>query len=172
MSGGGAPAAGEPPLCETLSHVFLHCPVVQPAMEWLRGLWTQLGDGPPPLDAQVLVVGDKSVWSPGGGDVWELWTHLRLEFCQAVWRLTTRRASTGQAFTAAAVVQMTAAALERSICLDWARVGAGQGNSVEDKRVRLESADFDDRWLLRGVLADREGGTLQVHVPRSLPAPQ
>jgi hypothetical protein len=120
------------------------------------------------LDAQVLVVGDQSVWSPGGGDVWELWTHLRLEFCHAVWRLTTRRASTGQVFAAAAVVEMAAAALERSICLDWARVGAGQGNSVEDKRVRLESEDFDARWLRRGVLADRDDGTLQVHIPRSL----
>jgi hypothetical protein len=67
---------------------------------------------------------------------------------------------------------MTAAELERSIRLDWTRVGAGQGNSVEDKRVRLESEDFTDRWLLRGVLADRDGGTLQVHVPRSLPDAQ
>ncbi len=86
-----------------------------------------------------------------------------------MWRLTTRRASTGQVFAAAAVVEMAAAALERSICLDWARVGAaGQGNSVEDKRVRLESEDFDARWLRRGVLADRDNSTLQVHVPRSL----
>ncbi len=120
----GERPAGDPPPCETLSHVFLHCPVVKPAVEWLRGLWARLGNvgsagpnGPPPLDAQVLVVGDKSVWSPGGGDDWELWTHLRLEFCHAVWRLTTRRASTGQVFAAAAVVEMAAAALERSVCL-------------------------------------------------------
>ena len=168
----GERPAGEPPPCETLSHVFLECPVVRPAVEWLRDLWARLGDGPPPLDAQVLVVGDKSVWSPGGRDVWELWTHLRLEFCQAVWRLTTRRAAAGQVFTAAAVVEMAAAALERSIGLDWARVGAALGDSVEDKRVRLEAEGFDGRWLLRGVLAHREGGTLQVHVPRSLLAPQ
>ncbi len=123
----------------------------------------------PPLDAQVLVVGDKNVWGAGGKDAWELWTHLRLEFSRAVCRrLTTRRASTGQVFTAAAVVEMTVSELERSISLDWARVGAGQGNSVEDKRVRLESEDFDARWLRRGVLADRDNGTLQVHVPRSL----
>jgi len=164
----GASPAGEPPPCETLSHVFVECPVVKPAVEWLRHLWSQLGDATPPLDAQVLVVGDKSVWSAGGKDAWELWTHLRLEFCRAVWRLTARRTSTGQVFTAAAVVEMTAAELERSICLDWARVGAGQGNSVEDKRVRLESEDFDVRWLKRGVLADRDNGTLQVHVPRSM----
>ena len=166
----GERPAGEPPPCETLSHVFLHCPVVVAAVAWLRDLWGKLGDEPPPLDAQVLVLGDRSVWSPGGGDVWELWTHLRLEFCRAVWRLTARRSSSGQAFSAAAVVAMTATELERSICLDWARVGAGQGSSVEDKRVRLESADFDDRWLLRGVLADRDDGSMRVHVPRALPA--
>ncbi len=41
------------------------------------------------------------------------------------------------------------------MCLDWARVGAGQGNSVgKDKRVRLESADFDDRWLTRTTKAE------------------
>ena len=143
--------------------------MVKTAVEWLRDLWGKLADAPPPVDAQVWIVGNKVAWSPGGGDIWELWTHLRLEFCRSVWRLTARRASAGQEFTAAAVVEMTAAELERSICLDWARVGAGQGNSVEDKRVRLESADFDARWLLRGVLADRDGGTLQVHVPRALP---
>ncbi len=76
----------------------------------------------------------------------------------------------GQAFSATSVVEMTVSELERSICLDWARVGAGQGNSVEDKRVRLESEDFDARWLRRGMLADRGDGTLRVHVPRSLPA--
>ena len=167
QSGEGPP--GEPPPCETLTHVFLECPVVKAAVEWLRDLWGRLAGAPPPVDAQVWVVGDRSAWSPGGGDVWELWTHLRLEFCRSVWRLTARRASAGQEFTAAAVVAMTAAELERSICMDWARVGAGQGNSVEDQRVRLESADFDARWLLRGVLADRDGGTLQVHVPRALP---
>jgi hypothetical protein len=168
---GGVPVAGEPPPCETLSHVFVECPVVRPAVEWLRDLWGRLGSAAPPLDVRVVVVGDQSVWSPGGGAPWELWTHLRLEFCRAVWRLTSRRSSAGQDFTAAAVVQMAAAALERSICLDWTRVGAGQGDSVEDRRVRLEASDFADRWLLRGVLADLEGGALRVHVPRALPAP-
>ncbi len=80
---------------------------MQPAVAWLRGLWGQLGAAPPPLDARVLVVGDETVWSPGGGDVWEIvWTHLRLEFCRAVWRLTARRASTGQAFSATSVVAL------------------------------------------------------------------
>ncbi len=41
----GERPAGEPPPCETLSHVFLECPVVQPAVAWQRGLWGQLGHG-------------------------------------------------------------------------------------------------------------------------------
>ncbi len=145
--------------------------MVQPAVAWLRDLWGQLGAGPPPLDASVLVVGDRSVWSPGGGTSgWALWTHLRLEFCRSVWRLTARRSAGGQAFSAAAVVGMTAAEVSRSIRKDWARVGAGQGSSVEDARVRLELVDFESRWLVRGVLADLAGGVLQVHVPTALPA--
>ncbi len=40
----------------------------------------------PPLDVRVLLAGDHTVWDPGGGDAGaELWTHLRLLFCRAVW---------------------------------------------------------------------------------------
>jgi len=116
------------------------------------------------------VAGDRSVWCPGGTSWWELWTHLRLEFCRSVWRLTARRSGGGLAFTAAAVVEMTAAELTRSIRLDWARVGAGQGSGVEARRVRLDLSDFADRWLMKGVLAEQEtDGTLRVHVPTALP---
>jgi hypothetical protein len=62
--------------------------------------------GVPVLDARVLLAGDHTVWDPGGGDAGaELWTHLRLLFCHAVWYLRCCRvAHHGQVFTAAAVV--------------------------------------------------------------------
>jgi hypothetical protein len=89
---------------ESLSHVFLHCPVVQPAVAWSR----LCGDG----------------WWRGGCRRWtrgccllvatpfgtlagarlvqpELWTHLRLLFCRAVWHLRCCRAAEGYVFTAA-----------------------------------------------------------------------
>ena len=95
--GGRAAPAGVPPPCETLSHVFVACPVVSPAVGWLRELWRRIGGSLPPLDARVLVVGDRSVWEPEGGRYgWELWSHLRLLFCRSVWSLTSkRRASVG-----------------------------------------------------------------------------
>jgi hypothetical protein len=168
--------ADEPPPCETLSHVFVACPVVRPAAEWLRDLWGQIGDSSPPLDARVLVLGDRSVWDPGGGDDrWELWTHLRLHFCRAVWSLTARRSASGQAFSAASVVAMAAQAVERAIRRDWVRVGAQPADfdalptwcRLSVQRVVLELDVFKDRWLVRGVLAHLEAGVLRVHVPRA-----
>ncbi len=72
---------------ESLSHLFVHCPVVRPAVAWLRGMWALLVAGRvPPLDARVLLAGDHTVWDPGGGEAGaELWAHLRLLFCRAVW---------------------------------------------------------------------------------------
>ncbi len=80
---------------ESLSHLFVHCPVVQPAVfvvAWLRGVWALLVAGRvPPLDVRVirvLLAGDHTVWDPGGGEAGaELWTHLRLLLCRAVWYL-------------------------------------------------------------------------------------
>jgi hypothetical protein len=74
---------------ESLSHLFVHCPVVQPAVAWLRGVWALLVAGRVPplsLDVRVLLPGDHTVWDPGGGEAGaELWTHLCLLFCRAVW---------------------------------------------------------------------------------------
>jgi hypothetical protein len=66
---------------ESLSHLFVHCPVVRPAVAWLRGVWAMLVAGMvPPLDARVLLAGDHAVWDPGGGEAGAgLWTHLRLQ---------------------------------------------------------------------------------------------
>jgi hypothetical protein len=95
---------------ESLSHLFVHCPVVQPAVAWLRGVWALLVAGRvPPLDVRVLLAGDHAVWDPGGGEAGaeQLWTHLRLLFCRAVWYLRCCRVAHGQVFSASAVVALT-----------------------------------------------------------------
>ncbi len=85
---------------------------MQPASTWLRDLWAKVVVGrQPPLDARVLLAGDQVnqvMWDPTAGGVLvltgpELWTHLRLLFCRAVWHLRCCRVAHGQAFTAAAV---------------------------------------------------------------------
>ena len=154
---------------------------MRPAVGWLRTLWRKMAGVEPPLDARVIVVGDRSVWSPDGGQgcvKWEVRTHLRLAFCRAVWAFTAKRARPGgQQFTAAAVVAMASSSLERSIRRDWLRVWVNPVGFAElpswcqlsVRRVVLDLAVFEERWLLGGVLAHLDGGgrdALLVHVPR------
>jgi hypothetical protein len=133
----------------------------------------------PPLDARVLLAGDHTVWDPGGGDAGaELWTHLRLLFCRAVWYLRCCRAAHGQVFTAAAVVALTASWIRRAIRLDWLRVTADLAGTastlpswcVLHRRFDLSQEDFAQRWCLGAVLAhvssDAAGSVaVRVHVP-------
>ena len=175
-------AVGACPPLDTFTHAFLLCPVVAPAVEWLRQLWAGIGGQVPPLDVRVLVVGDHTVWDPGGGkDFAELWHHLRLLFCRAVWALHSRRVALGHAFTAAAVVGVVAGWVGSAVRLDWLRVGVGLGAAggrlpsgcVVGQRHALTRAQFERRWCLGGVLASVVSGpgraSVRVCVPRALP---
>jgi hypothetical protein len=69
------------PYLADLSHVFLHCAAVRPAVNWLLDLWARIvpEDAPVPLDARVLLLGDDGVWAPAGGEAAQgLWLHLQL----------------------------------------------------------------------------------------------
>ncbi len=169
---------------ESLSHLFVHCPVVPPAVAWLRGVWALLVAGRvPPLDVRVLLAGDHTVWDPGGGEAGaELWTHLRLLFCRAVWYLRCCRVAHGQVSSASAVVALTSSWLRRAIRLDWLRVSADldAGTAptlpswcVIHKRFDMSQAEFIKRWCLNNVLvvlaescSDEDGSAVVcVHVP-------
>lgn len=116
------------PCLADFSHVFLHCPAVRPAVQWLVGLWARIApeDEVVPLDARVILLGDGTVWAPRGGPAAEeLWLHLRLLFCRAVWSHAGRSGVGVAGDRAAAAVVATAASLiARSIRLDWLRVAA------------------------------------------------
>jgi hypothetical protein len=175
------PAGGLVPALADFTHTFIACPAVRPALDWLRALWARLApeDGPVPLDARVLLLGDVSVWSPRGGEgPAGLWLHLRLLFCRAVWVTAVRaRAGGGLAEGWRQVVAMTVAWVSRAIRQDWLRVGAALPGAavlpswcVIDKRFQLTQGQFEDRWCLNGVLASVDcaaagGARLTVHVP-------
>ena len=162
---------------ETCSHMFLECPVVAPAVEWLRGLWASISGGPPPpLDARVLLLGMRSVWAPPRGRLSGLWHFLRLAYLKSVWVLREQRRMGGGHFTAQAVVAVTAATVEKAIRQDWVRVfvdvralgGSKRGLSAGPQEL-MDEEQFESLWCQRSVLARVQGGSLVVHVPRVLP---
>ncbi len=61
-----AAACGDTPHLESLSHVFMHCLVVQPAVVWLQDLWPLVPGSQLPLDARVMIADDHNVWDPAG----------------------------------------------------------------------------------------------------------
>jgi hypothetical protein len=90
---------------ETYSHLFVHGPVLAPAVAWLVALWgTVDGGNPPPADPRVLLVGDHTVWQPSDSRKSLLWLHLRLTYLRAVWQLRCRRLRGDGHYTSESVV--------------------------------------------------------------------
>jgi hypothetical protein len=113
---------GEPQPCETLGHVgFVHCPVVRPALSGCAGSASTRWARRRPRT--ISLASSSTAPRPCGRRrgaarhaPWDLWTHLRLQYCsRSVWTLTTRRNRTEDAFDSAAIVAMRAAVLERAI---------------------------------------------------------
>jgi len=169
----GACVGRLPPPLETYSHVFMQCPVVVPAVEWLADLWQRLAGERPPLDARVWVLGDHRVWQPARPALRSLWLHVRLALLWAVWCLRVRRRQSGVQHDAAAVVALAAAEVERSIRRDWFRVRFDARTVMRapaawfhGRDACMSVAEFRRRWCCGAVLAHVAGSALCVHVPR------
>lgn len=173
------------PALETYTHMFWSCPMVAPAVAWLWDLWRRISGSAPPLEPAMLIVGDHTQWQPVQPALASLWQHLRLTFLSAVWAQRCRRQLSGTAFAAEAVVAATAAALQRDMEADWARVScdirdnAGVSpNWFAGRDPSMSPMEFQQRWCHGSVLARVEGqaaanqgdGVLVVCIPRDLPA--
>ena len=65
---------------ETMQHLFLECPDVAAASDWLLRLWVTslLGSATPPCSAAVLQADDDRLWQPEGSEEHhQLWNILR-----------------------------------------------------------------------------------------------
>ena len=176
---------------ETMQHLFLTCPDVAPAADWLVRLWVAVsppGSTSPPCSVAVLLADDNRVWQPTG-DVThcELWTILRLCWLQAVWGLRCARSNDPErhAVTPAAVVATTVAAIKRLIRLDYARTLGDARTMTASPRhwfrgtsvPTLEASAFLGRWAGRGNAlcslspsnAAGQGRRLVVHLSVSSP---
>ena len=74
------------PQLETLSHLFVDCPVAAAAWQWFAQQWqlVQPGAAVPVSNAQVLLLDDASVWAPPM-DKQQIWTYMRLLLLESIW---------------------------------------------------------------------------------------
>ena len=93
----GCTAAGHP---EDITHVFLTCPDILPAIDWLLNAWAALAglDRPPPKTAALLLADDINAWPEDirpSGQAYRLWTRLRVNVLGAIWRVRCARGEAG-----------------------------------------------------------------------------
>ena len=90
-------AAGHP---EDITHAFLSCPDILPAIDWLLNAWAALAglDRPPPKSAALLLADDINAWPEDirpTGPAYRLWTRLRVNVLGAIWRVRCARGEAG-----------------------------------------------------------------------------
>jgi hypothetical protein len=156
-----------------LSHMFVTCPGVMPAVAWLGDVWYAIAGERPPLVASVLLADDRSVWRPDA-PVALLWSTLRVMFLYSVFRcLRGGTVFQSASVCARAVVATFVRQLRDLIVQDWGRVVSKAPGRLHKP---LSCAEFELRWCHGGVLAEvREepGSTAlgELHVKLSCGSP-
>jgi hypothetical protein len=78
------------PHYDTLSHVFLTCPLASQVWSWLGTLWESVTGHRFPMTVAVLLADDRRPWRPAP-DAEALWVRLRLLCEGALWKAHCRR---------------------------------------------------------------------------------
>ena len=150
----------QPPL-ETLSHVFVQCPVAARAWQWMQALWLRLDPaaGPLPLHRQrLMLLGHHGQWQPSR-QCQHLWEYMRILLLHCLWAVRCSAAGT-PAHTAQAVVAKMVATLRHQVAMDWQRVqsdirwGTGMPFSwFRGRDPHITTRAFKAKWCRRGVIA-------------------
>ena len=164
---------------ESLTHAFLTCPAVAPAVAWVCSLFAAVSGQPaPPADPQVFLADDFTAWQPQPASLQFLWTNVRLSFLHSVWLLRCRRSLTHQPFDALAVAGATVRALRGAIQRDWTRASRdltrlepAYSEWFRGRDPALDMDVFRDRWAHRGVLCVVQGRQLQLRLSLDAPVP-
>jgi hypothetical protein len=154
---------------ESLTHLFVHCPVAVAVWAWFAGVWRRVQQDAAVdyRSARILLLDDSTVWQPPQR-LCQLWTYLRLLMLESIW--VVRCASEGRPFSSTAIIMRFRAALQQQLAQDWLRV---QGDIRLDCGVPLSwlrgrnpvmSAEkFEAKWQQQGELyAAVEGGGVRL----------
>jgi hypothetical protein len=143
---------------ESLSHIFVQCPVAVAVWAWFARVWRRVQP-----DAEVdfgnvriLLLDDSTTWQPPPA-LRQLWTYLRLLLLESIWAV--RCSSNGVPYSSRTVICRFLAAMQQQLKADWART---QGDIRLNSGVPLSwlkgcnpvlSQDrFAAKWRAEGVL--------------------
>jgi exonuclease III len=161
-------AAGRGRHLETLTHTFITCPSVAPALTWLRAVVQALLGEAPPLDPLVLIADAPWRWRLADD---ALWGTLRVAYLGSVWHL---RESETHHPGPAAVIDEVVATVRHSVMRDASRIdGVELGDAggppipavwFRGPEPKLDQEDFDALWPNSGDWYQLQPGPAPVHV--------
>lgn len=165
---------------ETLTHLFVHCPDVQPAVSWLLNLWGAIHGTRPDLQGaaleRVLLADDHRDWHPEA-NLQDLWTTLRVAYLHAVWSLRCERLhGRPGAVSASAIACKIIHAIRSSIKIDWLRVSADLKSATDvcsswfrGPDMKMSEAEFVALWGHRQVLCAIVNGQMEIRFSTTHP---
>jgi hypothetical protein len=150
---------------ETLSHVFVLCPVAMQVTHWLCDVWHVItGGNRPPRTPAVLLADDTVEWDPGP-QMQKLWTLWRLTTLSAIWAATTKRNKTGAAVNATGIAATVVFQIRLLMQRDWQlvevdiRLHSGMCNAwFRGRAPSMTIEGYVGKWCCGGVLATAPTG--------------
>jgi exonuclease III len=164
-------AAGRGPQLETLTHAFMDCPDVAPALDWLLAVVGHLAGQRPPRDPLVLLADADWRWQPGQPPQRALWQIFRVAYLGCAW--AARLEGRG---SAEAIVRSLVAALTIGVQRDWRRatadvlaaaVGIVPTVWFRGRSPQLKLEQFRQRWPALGSWFEVQPGQPEVVVKLS-----
>ena len=166
---------------ETLTHMFLECPLAAALWQWVAQLWAAFSGGEaPPQTFQVLMADDQTQWRPGTA-LQLVWTQIRIATLSVIRDGACRRRK-GMPVThtsaAAHLLHLIRAAIHR----DWRRVQASGPEELtagiccsswlRGRHPFISLQQFRGTWAHQGVLCSlSQEGNLTVHISLISPEP-
>ena len=164
------PACAAAGTLETITHVFLDCPVAQQVTGWACRFWAAVTAAPPPpRTAAVFFAGDRAAWDPGDPPLRDLWDTVRLAVLFFLWAARCQGREQLRPASALSVVARVVHYLRSRLLADQLRAysAAARADAADAGRPGplLDPHAFARRWCHRGVLCTSGDSAASV-VPR------
>ena len=150
--------------CQTMTHLFLSCPIAVQVWEWACQVWACVSGGDrPPIVASVLLADDVSVWRPCAA-LSTLWCRFRLSVLYALWCQAGKARRAQTPLSARSVCARIVAANRKLMSQHWFRVDMRLAELstcpqwLSSRHPAITLAQFQEWWCPLGALC-------RVHVP-------